>query len=255
MWYNTFFQGLPQRAWREAQTDEQTQAELELLVEMLDFGPDDALLDVFCGYGRHALPLARMGCAVTGVDISAEYIADLRADATAENLSVAAVEGDFMALPDADFARLGLFDAGYCLGNSFSFFPADQMAVFLRRIAGLLRPGGRFLAHSGMIAEVILPDYQERSWLPVGDDLLMLAEHTYHPAESRIEQHLRYIQIKTGTETTVETRLAQHYVYTLAELHRLFAGAGLVVEQCFGTVLGDEFALGDEGVWLLAQKK
>ncbi len=255
MWYKTFFHGLPQQAWREAQTDEQTQAELELVVDTLDFGPGDALLDVFCGYGRHAMPLARLGCAVTGVDISAEYIADLRAAATAENRTVTAIESDFMTLPDATLTRLGLFDAGYCLGNSFSFFEADDMAVFLRRIAGLLRPGGRFLAHSGMIAEVVLPDYQERNWLPIGPDLLMLAEHAYYPTESRIEEHQTYIRQKAGTEAIVETRVAQHYIYTLAELHRLFAGAGLVVEQCFGTVLGDEFAIGDEGVWLLAQKK
>ena len=234
-WYNTFFHGLPQRAWREAQTDEQVivGAELELIVETLDFGPGDDLLDVFGSYGRHALPLAWMGCSVTGVDISAEYIADLRADATAENLPVAAIEGDFMALPDADLTQLGLFDAGYCLGNSSSFFPADEMAVFLHRIAGLLRPGGRFLAHSGMVAEVILPDYQERSWLPIGPDL-HYAGRTYLPP--RREPHraaLTYIQKKAGTETTVETRTAQHYAYTVAELHRLFARAGLVVEQGF----------------------
>jgi cyclopropane fatty-acyl-phospholipid synthase-like methyltransferase len=252
-WYQNFFHGLPQYAWRAAQTDEQTQAELELLIETLDIGPGDALLDVFCGYGRHATLLAQMGCSVTGVDISAEYIADLQTDATAQNLPITAIEGDFLALPNAAFANVGLFEAAYCLGNSFSFFAADEMVVFLHRIADLLQPGGRFLAHSRMIAEVILPDYQERSWLPVGDDLLFLAEYTYHPAESRIEQNLTYIR-KTATETQTETRLAQHYIYTLGELHRLFAEAGFMIEACMGTFLGEEFQLGDENVWLLAKK-
>ncbi|RYF47267.1 MAG: SAM-dependent methyltransferase, partial [Cytophagaceae bacterium] len=68
-WYHDFFHGLPQIAWKAAQTDEQTQLDLELIVDTLDFGPGDRLLDVFCGYGRHALPLARMGAHVTGVDI------------------------------------------------------------------------------------------------------------------------------------------------------------------------------------------
>ncbi|RYF54244.1 MAG: SAM-dependent methyltransferase, partial [Cytophagaceae bacterium] len=60
-WYSDFFTGLPQEAWKAAQTDEQTQLELERIVESLEFGPDDRVLDVFCGYGRHALPLAKMG--------------------------------------------------------------------------------------------------------------------------------------------------------------------------------------------------
>lgn len=250
MWYHDFFHGLPQDAWRAAQTDEQTQLDLELLVETLEFGPGDRVLDVFCGYGRHALPLARMGARVTGVDISGEYIADLRT--TGEKLPITAVEGDFLQLTNADLGGDALFDAGYCLGNSFSFFPRPDMLSFLTRICSLLKPGGRFLAHSGMIAESVLPDYQDRSWQPIGDDgqaILFLVENEYDPLESRIDSHLTYVR-----NGVTQTRLGKHYVYTLAELCRLFTEAGLSVEACYGTIDGNPYALGDEAVWLLAEK-
>ena len=152
-WYHHFFYGLPQDAWRAAQSDEATQLDLELLVETLEFGPGDRLLDVFCGYGRHALPLAQMGAHITGVDISAEYIDELQDRAATGRLPVEAICADFLTVPIE-----GEFDAAYCLGNSFSFFPRPEMQAFLARIAGLLRSGGRFLAHSSMIAEVVLPD-------------------------------------------------------------------------------------------------
>jgi SAM-dependent methyltransferase len=251
-WYHNFFHGLPQDAWKAAQTDEQTQLDLELLVETLEFGPGDRLLDVFCGYGRHALPLARLGARVTGVDISEEYIAEL--EAATEKLPLMAVQGDFMQLTNIDLAVDTLFDAGYCLGNSFSFFPRPDMLVFLKRIAALLKPGGRFLAQSEMIAESVLPDYQARNWQPIGDSdgeqsILFLVENEYDPLESRIDSHLTYVR-----DGVIQTRLAQHYVYTLAELCRLFREAGFTVVTCYGTVDGNPYTLGDEAVWLVAEK-
>ena len=250
-WYHTFFHGLPQVAWKAAQTEEQTQLELELLVETLDFGPDDRLLDVFCGYGRHALPLARMGARLTGVDISDEYIAELAAKADAEKLSLIAIQGDFLTIPIAELTPGPLFDAAYCLGNSFSFFPRPDMLAFLKHVASVLKPGGRFLAHSEMLAESVLPDYQARNWQPVGDDdpILFLVENHYNAPESRIDSHLTYIW---NGET--HTRIARHYVYTLAELRTLFTEAGLPVVGCYGTTDGEPFALGDEAVWIVAEQ-
>lgn len=255
-WYHDFFHGLPQDAWKAAQSDEQTQSELELLVETLSFGPGDRLLDVFCGYGRHALPLARLGARVTGVDIAEAYTDELRANAGKLPLTV--ITGDFMAVdvPGTDLSgtsMLGGFDAAYCLGNSFSFFPRSDMVAFLSRIAGALRSGGRFLAHSEMVAESVLPDYQARNWQPIGADgdppILFLVENEYDALESRIDSHLTYVR-----NGQTETRTARHYVFTIAELRWLFVEAGLTVIAGYGTVTGDPYALGDEGIWLLAEK-
>ena len=38
-WYTHFFTGLPQEAWKAAQTDEQTQLELERIVESIELAP------------------------------------------------------------------------------------------------------------------------------------------------------------------------------------------------------------------------
>ena len=250
-WYHNFFHGLPQDAWKAAQTDEQTQLDLELLVETLEFGPGDRLLDIFCGYGRHALPLAQMGARVTGVDISAEYVSSLQVEA--DKLPLTVVQGDFLQLSNGELGNEQDFDAAYCLGNSFSFFPRPDMVLFLTRISSLLKPGGRFLAHTEMIAESVLPDYQDRTWQPVGEEgetpILFLVENEYDPIESRIDSHLTYV--RAGV---TQTRLAQHYVFTLAELSRLFYEAGFQILSYYGSVEGDSYALGYEGVWIVASK-
>ncbi len=253
-WYTQFFTGLPQEAWKAAQTEEQTQLELERLVESLEFGPDDQVLDVFCGYGRHALPLVKMGATVVGIDISAESIAEMKAAVGRKKLGLTAVQGDFMAVDPVTLGAPESFQAAYCLGNSLGFFPRAEMLTFLTRIADLLEPGGRFLAQSGMVAESFLPDFQERAWLPIGDTIQVLIENQYDPLTARVEQHLTYYRrAETGVE--VVDRKAHYYIYTLADLLDLFVEAGLDPVDCYGTVEGDNYQVGDEGVWVLAVKK
>ncbi|MBO0951672.1 class I SAM-dependent methyltransferase [Fibrella forsythiae] len=253
-WYSHFFTGLPQHAWKAAQTDEQTQLELERIVESLEFGPDDRVLDVFCGYGRHALPLAKMGADVVGVDISDESITELKTAVGRKKIALTAVAGDFMTIDPALLGEPGSFQAAYCLGNSLCFFPRHQMVLFLQRIADLLEPGGRFLAQSGMVAESFLPDFQERAWLPVGDDIQVLVHNQYDPFTACVTQHLTYYRrSKTGVD--VVDRTAQYYIYTVADLLALFKEAGLEPTACFGTVEGDSYQIGDEGAWITAVKK
>jgi len=55
-----------------------TQAEVDFLVEHLQLSPDQRILDMGCGTGRHALELARRGYQVTGVDLSDGMLAEGR---------------------------------------------------------------------------------------------------------------------------------------------------------------------------------
>src|SRR3712207_2836839 len=71
---------------------------LEFL-ERLSLAPGTRLLDVACGAGQIALPAARAGVQVTGIDIASNLIAQARARATAEGLEVRFDEGDAERLP------------------------------------------------------------------------------------------------------------------------------------------------------------
>ena len=165
---------------------------------------------------------------------------------TAANLPVTVLPGDFitMQLPATTYA------AAYCLGNSFSFFSRDVMREFLRKIAQQLQSGGRFVAHTQLLAESVLPNFQERSWMKVGDDISYLAHNDYDVNLGVIHAELTYIR---GSEHM--TRSIEQHVFTLAELSALMGEAGLTVTETFGSLDGEPFALGDEQAYLLAVKK
>ena len=110
---------------------------LEFL-KRLNLKPGQELLDVGCGAGQIALPAARAGVNVTGVDLAANQIEQARAQAQKENLSIRFDEGDAEMLPYPDAA----FDVVVSLiGAMFAPRPNRVAAEMLR----VCRPGGRIV--------------------------------------------------------------------------------------------------------------
>lgn len=110
---------------------------LEFL-ERLDVKPGTRMLDVACGAGQVAIPAARAGANVTGVDIAANSIAQARERAATEGLDVRFDEGDAETLPYED----GSFDLVVSLiGAMFAPRP-DRVAAELVRVC---RPNGRIV--------------------------------------------------------------------------------------------------------------
>lgn len=94
------------------------------------------VLDAGCGQGRDALFIARLGHRVTGVDLSAHGIRDLRRAAAQEDLDVTGIAADLITWqPDGDFDIL-LFD------RTLHMLSAAERRAVLTRCLLHLRPGG-----------------------------------------------------------------------------------------------------------------
>ncbi len=76
--------------------------EAEAFVRRLGLKPGSKVLDVACGTGNLALPAARLGADVTGVDIAPNLVEQARANAAREGLKAQFDEGDAEALSYGD---------------------------------------------------------------------------------------------------------------------------------------------------------
>jgi len=201
------------------------------------------VLDVPCGAGRLTLPLAVRGCALTGVDISAQCLEAARGAAAEHGLAADWRQSDMSVLDWNDD-----FDAAFCFGNSFGYLDDAGNAAFLAAVGKALEPGGRFAIDYGQTAESIFPRLEARQEADLAG--FHFAEETrYDMLSGRIENRFTFSR---GGKT--ETKLASQRVYTVNEIVRLLAAAGLETTAFFGSPGEEPFGLGSHRLLIVATK-
>jgi len=243
-WYEHFFQGLAVELWSKIVTAEQTHDEVDFIVEALALGEHVRILDVACGDGRHSIELARRGYHVTGVDLSETFLEESRRKANAAGVAVDWIKSDMSQL--GRVAGGTEYDGAFCFGNSFGYADYEDTRAFLDGLSGCLKAGARFVLDTGLAAESLLPNLQNRRWHKV-DDIFMLSEAEYDSSSSRLQTQYTFLR-----GPAVQTGIATYFVYTIAELKRLFAESGLVVEQLYGTMKRDPYRFGNPRFLLAA---
>jgi SAM-dependent methyltransferase len=243
-WYEDFFQGIALDMWRKAVTVEQTRAEVDFLERVLQPPAAGRILDIPCGNGRHSLELAVRGYRVTGIDLSAEFVAEAIATAAGSGLDAAFLRQDMRAVVgEAEF------DGAFCFGNSFSYIDYAGSCAFVAAVSRSLKPGARFALESGIAAESLLPKLERRRWLQL-DDILFLSSNQYDAVESRLD--IQYTFIRNGH---ADTREASSYIYTVAEIRRMLSNVGLQPADYYSSVDRHPYELGSPRLLLVAQKR
>jgi ubiquinone/menaquinone biosynthesis C-methylase UbiE len=107
----------------------------EDFVERLGIKPQMRVLDVACGTGNLAIPAAKLGADVMGLDIASNLIEEARDRAAHEGLSVRFGVGDAEALPYED----GTFDI---VMTMFGAMFAPRPDVTARELIRVCKPGG-----------------------------------------------------------------------------------------------------------------
>ena len=104
----------------------------------LHIAPGLRVLDVACGTGNLAIPAARAGAAVTGVDIAPNLVEQARARAVAEGVRAQFDEGDAEELPYKE----GSFDLVLSMFGAMFAPRPEKVAAELTRVC---RPGGHIV--------------------------------------------------------------------------------------------------------------
>ncbi len=243
-WWKDFFSGLAVDFWRAAVPAEATQADVDFLWKHLDLAPGARVLDVPCGAGRLTLPLAERGCAMTGIDISQEFLDAAAAAATERGLPVELRRADMRELPAG-----AKFDAAFCFGNSFGYLDDAGNEAFIAAVAAALSPAARFSIDFGQTAEGVFPRLEPR----LEGELhgYRFAETTrFDPLSSRIENEFEFS--KDGRS---ERKLASQRVYLAGDLARILDRAGFGVLGLYGSPAEEPFALSSQRLLIVAEKR
>src|SRR3954453_11293050 len=246
-WYEDFFQGINCEIWKKAIPSEVTKQEVDFLVSELKLQQGQNILDIPCGFGRHAIELEKRGFNVTGVDISQTFIQDLTEKINSGGLNIKAIQADILAIQLNE-----KFSGAICLGNSFGYFNFNKMKVFVEKVSSSLETGSKFIINSGMIAESILPNflhYSKNNTYTFGD-ITMDVTNIYHARDSYMISNVHYTK-----DDKIEEHSFKHYVFTLSEVLRLLKLYGLHTIATYSSTSKEEYKLGDPQVYIVAKKE
>lgn len=232
-----------QRPWFEAVFDERypelfgplegdAGEEIEGILRMITPPAGAAVEDLGCGRGRHAIPLARKGYKVTGIDISDFMLHAARCAANREGVAVEWIREDMRT-----FSRPGAFDLAISLFTSFGFFSDEENEKVLENIGASLKDGGALLLDlpnpvGGSVRQF---DVDKVVSVPAGR-LRMSARYDKHTGRSRVE-HTLYRKDGIRISSAFDVR-----IYTMDELSLMLRAAGMTVRDFHGSLAGEPFS-------------
>ncbi len=200
-----------------------TETHLSFLDRALEELPEGArILDLGCGVGRLAIPLAARGYRVTCYDVSPPLLEEARRRARDEGVQLEVVEGDMLWVGTALKGRK--YDAVIAMWNTIPIMDYDQAESVLMQLRGLLRKGGKLLMDVTN-RDYMLTHFQGEE-TEESEDFLYYMDNEVDWLTSTLRSQWR-IYRKEGEEmhlmATLEHRLR---LYSVHELYDLLTDSG-----------------------------
>src|SRR2546421_9746702 len=215
-------------------------AALEQLIraELGPTGPDPVrVLDVACGIGTQALPLALRGFQVTARDISARAVARLGREAEARGLVIDAGVADMRHVAAS---VTGPFDVVLTFDNSLPHLLTDaDIVVALRECHKTLRRSGLLLCSvrdydAVPRGEAAVHPYGERRR---GGDVYRLRQEWTWDSTTRYQLHFVVEQVGAAGPVTLLEAATRYYPGAVARFVAPLGGAGVPDLRRLGRIL------------------
>lgn len=238
-WYDRFFR----HEYLAFDDHPNTDLEIDFLLNTLQLPDQSCLLDLGCGYGRHAIPLAQEGLHVIGLDRSSNLLQEARTRQKDQNLNLSFIRGDVRQFP---FAYP--FDAVISMFSSFGYFEDEnENFLVLQNIADALKPGGLFFIETANRDFIIAHNPPVQIYRP--PNMTLIEERTFDSLTSQSLVDVTVIQ--NGTETHLHHAIR---LYTATEMDMLLASVGLQTLGVWGDFHGGDFTTDSPHLIFLAEK-
>lgn len=233
-WWRTLFNAVYLRTDGDVvENDAATHGEVDRLLTVAGLEPNDRILDVCCGQGRHSLELARRGFRkVTGVDRSRYLIRLARKRAREAGLDIRFREGDARRLNVGESA----FDAVIVMGNSFGYF--DQEAEDLAVLSAIKRT---LRSHGKLVLDLtdgawMRDHFERRSWEWVDQDHFVCRERSLSRDGDRLISREVVVHAEKGV---LADQFYAERLYDRARISQLLEAAGFGEVRVHDTLMGE----------------
>jgi SAM-dependent methyltransferase len=241
---DNYFDGYYKEIWRALIPTELTAKEVDFMLSYFKLGKGSRVLDIMCGYGRHAIELAKKGIEVTAVDNLEAYISEINKTAKTSSLSLEAIQADVL-----HYKINKQFDLALCMGNSLNFFTGEHIHQLLVNVHDHLDKGGHLLINTWSLAEIAIRNFIPRAWDEINSiKHICESRFLFHP--TRVEFESTFLSADGG----VEKKKGVDYIFSVAEMEHLLNKAGFLLKKIYSIPGKKEFSLGDPRAYIIGIK-
>ena len=220
-----------------------TDQEVRFITSVLNLDPGASILDLYCGYGRHAIELAKKGYNVTGLDATKDFLSIAMQKAHESNIE--------LSFKQQDMRELNYkceFDAVINMFAAFGYFTDDENANIIKLIAAALKHKGLFLI-----------DLLNRDWMVRNN----LNRYWRHPSGEYVLSYK--VELKNGIATmkrqlinqVTGAKIQYDFVlraYSLLEMENILGKSGLSIVATYGGFDSRVYSAETPRMIILAQK-
>lgn len=200
-----------------------TEQEVQFIIDVLNLPQNAKILDLYCGYGRHAIELAKLGYQVIGVDSSESFLDIADKNAHNDNVSIQFTLGDMRTINYCEefAAVINMFAA-------FGYFTDDENANIICRVSHALQPRGKFLIDL-LNREWMINNSLNRYWRHPNGEYVLSYKIDLIKGICLMKRTL--INQIDGTKKEYEFSLR---AYSLREMEAILSAAGMKIISVFG---------------------
>ncbi|HSQ26957.1 MAG TPA: class I SAM-dependent methyltransferase, partial [Anaerolineales bacterium] len=200
------------------------------------------ILDLACGFGRHANRLAALGHSVVGIDYTPGFLELAKKAADTAGVRVEYIQGDMRTIKYKNE-----FDCALLLFTSFGYFSEESNSQVVKNLAAALRPGGL------LCMDIPNRDLRASDMPPCTviekEGNLMIDRHSFDPLTGR--WHNKRIIIRDGIRKDKPFSIR---LYNLSEIQNLLANSGLRLTSTYADWNGNSLTAEARRMIVIAQK-
>lgn len=221
-----------------------TEQEVHFITSTLNLAPHSSILDLYCGYGRHAIELAKLGYEVTGVDATKAFldIAGQKAEEEGVNLKFSQCDMRALNFENEFSAVINMFAA-------FGFFSDEENLFVLMRVAKALKPNGFFLIDL-LNRDWMVRNNLNRYWRHPNGEYVLTFKIELQQGIAMMKRQL-FNQV-TGEKTQSEFVLR---AYSYDEMKSILGQSGFIIKNIYGGFDKRKYGLDSPRMIILAQKQ
>ena len=197
------------------------------LPEKIEEAPAIAVLDLGCGWGRHALEFAARGYDVTGIDTSDVLLQIARKNAEKVGLKLRLINADMRSFSLPNKVRLAVN-----LWTSFGYFSDDEEnQAVLKNVWNVMEPGGIFILDLDNLPYFLRTTGAGVITINSGDGkpIEALKSEEYEPGRSR--RIVRYRFLDPNKAAGVEGVYLECRLYQYEDIRQALIEAGFRVNS------------------------